>query len=304
MIAPPGHSVRTAAKINLVLTVGPRGDDGYHEVATVLQTIDLGDDLSVDATDTGQVTLEVTGSVDTGPVEDNLVVQAARMYLAEDGRGRSRARRRGVRLRLAKRVPAGAGLGGGSGDAAATLLLLARHLGDRHEPRRLMGMARRLGTDVPFFLRGGLARGVGRGDRVRELAPLPPLPVLVMIPPFSLGTAAVYGWMDGLSLTSPRSQFTMRPVLAALRARRRAGPLNNHFQDAVFRRYPELAMAVSRMDEQGALIAGLSGSGSALFGVFEHRRDADAVVAGWQRPDWTTVVSQTLDGPAYRARFR
>ena len=155
------HRVRTCAKINLHLAVGRRGRDGYHGVDTLLQTIDWGDELFLKAGRPGEMSLHVRGPAAAPAGDENLVLRAARLWLEAGRRGR-RATPTGMRFVLVKRLPAGAGLGGGSGDAAATLLLLEQvHAKGRREApsepdgRRLLGLARRLGADVPFFLRGG-----------------------------------------------------------------------------------------------------------------------------------------------------
>ena len=298
--------VQTASKINLGLRVGPRGPDGFHPVETVLQTIELGDELSVREVPGGRLSLDVEGVLPVHGVADNLVLSAARLFVgaiggSDPGRGR---RAPGLHLRLVKRVPVGAGLGGGSGDAAATLLLLNRRFGRPLTYRRLMTMARGLGADVPFFMRGGLARGWGRGDRLRSLDPLPPLAVSVVVPPFRLSTAEVYRQLDRLSLTLARSQFTMRPVLRGLRSRSPGHRLLNDLQGPVFQEHPELADVTSELRDRGALLAGLSGSGSALFALFADEDAMRKSLGGWRRPGWRVLASRTLDGPAYRALFR
>ena len=199
----------------------------------------------------------------------------------------------------------GAGLGGGSGDAAATLVLVNRLLGEPLGYRRLAGLARRLGADVPFFLRGGLARGTGRGERLRHLKPLPERGVWIGVPPLHLSTARVYARFDRFSLTSANSPFTMRPVLEALRSGSPGGVFRNDLEQPVFEQYPRLREVTRELQVRGALMAGLSGSGSALFAMFASAGDLQRKLADWTCPDgWTVFTCRTLEGPAYRGRFR
>jgi 4-diphosphocytidyl-2-C-methyl-D-erythritol kinase len=295
--------VRTAAKVNLDLRIGARLPDGYHPVETVLQTIDLGDDLAVGPAPRGRLLLEVGGPEAVPAGEENLVLRAARALLEAAGRD-ARDGRTGLCLRLTKRVPSGAGLGGGSGDAAATLILLNRHLRLELPRRRLLALARGLGADVPFFLTGGLARGTGRGDCVRPLAPLPRLPVLVVVPRLRLSTAKVYRRFDEMALTSAKSGFTMRPPVGGLRRREPVAGLENDLERPVFRRYPALARVKAEFREAGALVAGLSGSGSAVFGVFTKPPSLGGALREWRRRGWEIHRCHTLDESAYHARFR
>jgi 4-diphosphocytidyl-2-C-methyl-D-erythritol kinase len=295
--------LRTAAKVNLDLRVGARLPDGYHPVETVLQTIDLGDELSVGPAPRGQVLLEVEGPEAVPAGEDNLVLRAARALLEAAGRD-GRRLRGGLRLHLSKRVPSGAGLGGGSGDAAATLMLLDRYLGLGWPRRRLLGLARQLGADVPFFLAGGLARGSGRGDRLRRLAPLPRLPVLVLVPRLRLSTAKVYRQFDEMALTSAKSGFRMRPPVGGLRRRVPVTGLLNDLERPVFQRYPALARVKAEFREAGALVAGLSGSGSAVFGIFPGPPTLGGSLKKWRRRGWEIHRCHTLDERGYLARFR
>jgi 4-diphosphocytidyl-2-C-methyl-D-erythritol kinase len=297
------RTVQTAAKINLHLQVGPRDKSGYHAVDTVLQTVDWGDRLRVGPASPGRLTLEVTGT-EAAPVgEENLVYRAARGVL-EAAHRRGRDPRQGVRIQLHKRVPAGAGLGGGSGDAGATLLLLNRHLGLGLSRRVLLSVARRLGADVPFFLCGGLARGRGRGDHVRPLAPLPRLPVLVVVPRLRLSTAEVYKRFDEISLTSTHHGFRMRPPVGSLRGRRPVSGFVNDLERPVFERHPVLAETKADLRDAGALVAGLSGSGSALFGVFGSLPRLDGLLKRWRRRGWEIHYCHTVDQEGYGARFR
>ncbi len=177
------------AKVNLRLRVLAREDSGYHQIETLFQALDFGDEVEVAEGDRG-IRLEVEG-MDVGPVEENLAYRAAVSFLDRlrgDG---------GVSIRLRKRVPPGAGLGGGSSDGAAVLRLLAAlHPGAVGE-EALLEIAAGLGADVPFFLAPSpLALAWGRGDRILPLSPLPPRPVLLALPPLAVDTPGAYGMLD------------------------------------------------------------------------------------------------------------
>lgn len=254
--------VTTAAKLNLSLEVLGRREDGFHELRTVFQTIDPGDRL--EAEPAPELSLEVDDpSIPAGP--ENLVLRAAEALRAEAGVAA------GARLRLSKSIPAGGGLGGGSGDAAAALVLLDRLWGLRSSPERLHRLAARLGSDVPFFLLGGTALGLGRGERLEPLGDLPARELLLVIPPVHLSTPRVYGEfarVEGLALTSPGAA----PTIPAPRQDRPGAsasfPAINHLEPAVFRLEPSLRDLRDRLLSLGASEARVTGSGACLFALF------------------------------------
>lgn len=263
----------TAAKLNLSLEVLGRRPDGFHELRTVFQTIDPGDRL--EAEPASALTLEVDDpSIPSGP--ENLVLRAAEALRAEAGIAA------GARLRLSKSVPAGGGLGGGSGDAAAALLLLDRLWKLALAPEQLHRLAARLGSDVPFFLLGGTALGLGRGERLEPRDDLPARELLLVIPPIALSTPRVYGEfarVEGLALTSPGAAPTIpaprydRPGVSA------SFPAINHLEPAVFRLEPSLRDLRDRLLSLGASSARVTGSGACLFALFE----GDGVPEGIER---------------------
>jgi 4-diphosphocytidyl-2-C-methyl-D-erythritol kinase len=294
--------VPTAVKINLHLGVGSLGADGYHPVSTVLQTLDLGDLLELSRGPGPDWSLQVDGPADVPTGPDNLVARAMAMIEAR-ARKQHGATAAGVRVRLIKKVPAGAGLGGGSGDAGAALLALAAFAGVSLGSRAVLAMARDLGADVAFFLQGGLASARGRGDHLRPLAPLPPLHAVVAVPPLQLATPMVYGWFDEESLTSGGAGFRMRPALGRLRRMQSVPEFCNDLERPVFRRHPELAEVRDSLQSMGALVAGLSGSGSAVFGLFGQSPQLHRDLEDKRRGGWEFYCCQTLTGRAYRSRF-
>lgn len=252
------------AKINWWLEILGKRPDGYHELFTILQAISLADDVVVSLRRQPDIELLVSDpKLPDGP--GNLAWRAAEAFF------RALGERRGVRIVLHKRIPAGAGLGGGSSDAAAVLRGLNRLTGEPFSREQLAEIASSIGSDVPFFLFGGTAVGLGRGEIVR------PCPVqvageviLVVWPRFAVPTAAAYGWIQA---TAPASRLTERDVDTRMRAfrrivaERRWSDLRNDFQAAVFSRFPVLQTISHRLHEAGAGGVWLSGSGSALFAL-------------------------------------
>jgi 4-diphosphocytidyl-2-C-methyl-D-erythritol kinase len=177
------------AKVNRSLRVLGEREDGYHELDTVFQTIDLSDTLEVEPGD-GTVEIEIEGGDPSVPADErNLVARAATLLAGRFGVTAS------ARVHLRKKIPAGAGLGGGSSDAAVALNLFARLWELRLSREAAFGIALELGSDVPFFLLGGSARATGRGEKLTSLPDGPGLEILLVIPPFSLSTSRVYEQM-------------------------------------------------------------------------------------------------------------
>lgn len=250
------------AKVNLHLQVVGRRGDGYHELRTVFQTIDLADELEVEIGGDG-VTLEVPGAGAPAGAE-NLAFRAAEAFLQRWAPGT------GCHLRLTKRIPAGAGLGGGSSDAAATLLALQRLLATPAPPGELWEVARGLGADVPYFLTGGTALGVGRGDEVTALPDLPERELWLVLPPLEISTREVFAGLGDL---------TAAPLAPRIGASVQAGKLGwgvlaagaNDLEVVVFERWPLVRRAHRALGEAGATLARLSGSGTALFALFDEQ---------------------------------
>ncbi|MBT8396135.1 MAG: 4-(cytidine 5'-diphospho)-2-C-methyl-D-erythritol kinase [Gemmatimonadetes bacterium] len=261
-------TLHAPAKVNLFLRVLAREPSGYHQLETLFCSLEFGDTLLLERKESG-ISLEMDGP-DICPPEENLVYRAARAFLRVRGEGD------GVRIVLRKRIPTGAGLGGGSSDAGATLLGLTDLFPGRVDEVQLMSMAKRLGSDVPFFLaRSSLALARGRGDRVRALQPLPPAPALLALPPLTVGTPHAYGLLarsrEGLKPGHEARTFSAGDFSSwdALRALAR-----NDFEDVIFQEYPTLRPIREALEETGPVLSLLSGSGSALFGVFSDETEA------------------------------
>lgn len=254
------------AKINLVLELlGPR-DDGYTELATVYQSIELGDTVILQPAPRG-VTLADDGGVGEPP-ERNLAVRAAEAWLRSAGEAPG-----GVRISLEKRVPARAGLGGGSADAAAVLRGLDAMYGPRVPSDELHGIAAGLGADVPFFLVGGTVIGRGRGERLEPLPPLRPWHLLLVRVGEGLSTADVFARARRSLTPASQTPTILRFVKYIEEGQHDVPPLCNHLLPAAVGWEPDIGRLVEDLEGLGAA-AGMTGSGSTVFGLFESSSEA------------------------------
>jgi len=272
---------RAPAKINLYLRVLDRRQDGYHELETVFQAVDLSDELFVEPS-SGPSRLEVPSHPHL-ETNDNLVLRSLR-WLEEEAE-----RQISVRMKLVKRIPEAAGLGGGSSDAAAALLGIATLLDLGLQDSDLLRAAVALGADVPFFLKGGTAVGEGIGERLTSVQLPTDYGVLLVNPGFPVATAAVFREYSK-SLTGKRIRGTLWKILRELQ--RVEDLLYNDLQPSAERLHPEISDV--RMHMAGAGIAKplMSGSGPTVFGI----GDFDWVAAVEERfpPKWSTFVTRPL----------
>jgi 4-diphosphocytidyl-2-C-methyl-D-erythritol kinase len=260
--------VRALAKINLDLRVLGMRPDGYHELRTVFQTISLADTLDIAFTKSRRTEIVLE---DSAHIENNLVTRAARAAM-----GVMRVTGR-VEMRLIKCIPMGAGLGGGSSDAAAVLLALPALAGRKIELGELSAIAAELGSDVPFFLLGGTAVGIGRGT---ELFPLPDVPAMsgvLVAPGIHVNTAQAYRDL------SPRltTDLQRNKILSFQSLTWDASSVStgcNDFEGVVFEQHPKLAQLKRRLVRAGADLALMSGSGSSVYGLFRDRKKASRAV--------------------------
>jgi 4-diphosphocytidyl-2-C-methyl-D-erythritol kinase len=285
--------LRAFAKINLGLRILSKRLDGYHEIRTVYQTIGLHDRLEISLSSAGEgIRIECDKpGIPTG--RGNLVYRACELWRrAVHFRGR-------VTARLEKTIPAGSGLGGASSDAAATLEGLERLTGEKLPPSRRFSLAAQLGSDVPLFLLGGRVLGCGRGEDVYPLSDLPARQCLVVFPGFSISTPEAYQ-QAGLRLTSQAKLRSIRGVGAWPQfPLLEWGPAENDFERVVFARWPELARLKRLLIRAGAEIASLTGSGSAVYAVFESARQllhASKLIP----KGWLVFRSRTLSRAEYR----
>ena len=291
-------AIRAHAKINLDLRVLGTRPDGFHELRTVFQAIALHDAIECVPRE-GPLAIEC----DTAGVpldRSNLVWRAA------DALWRSLRRPGGARdvvIRLHKRIPLQAGLGGGSADAAATLIALARLWRVPVRPSQITDLAATLGADVPFFLSGGTALGLGRGDEVYPLADLPRHWIVLLIPGFGVSTADAYAWYDG-ERELARGVSVREPQHVPGPWPSRAAQMINDLEAPIARHHPEIDQMRTALRRAGALAAAMSGRGSAVFGLFQKRADALSAVERLSGSGWRVLLTESLDRGEYARRSR
>src|SRR5258708_6481458 len=249
------------AKINLRLDILGKRADGFHELRTIFQTISLHDELRLRTSRQPGISLTIRGneSLSKEPFQNNLV------YRAVDALRRELKIRGGVEIELKKTIPAGRGLGGGSSDAAAALLGTLRLAGRKLPAARLMELAASLGADIPFFLLGGRALGVNKGDEIYPLPDIQKRHILVVSPKeIHVPTPDAYRWLKARprGLTKSATKHKLWKFRAQWWSAQGSG-LSNDFEEPVFRRHPRLAQIKRALLQKGAAEATLAGSGSA-----------------------------------------
>jgi len=279
--------VRAFAKINLSLRVLGARADGYHELRTIFQSIALHDTLTIRA---ARGPFRLTCDDPQCPSDDtNLIWRAAeRLWRAAGRRGAARD----IAVDVEKRIPLNGGLGGGSSDAAATLRALGRLWGI--EEREVRAAAKELGADVPYFLEGGTVLGVERGDLLFPLIDRPAAWVVLVLPEFGVSTKEAFGWFD----EAARGGGDRSPERHALRV---AEEMVNDLEAPVAARYPAVARIARALRKAGAIHAGMSGSGSAVFGLFGRRTDAFRTAGALASRARRTIVTRTLNRSKYQA---
>jgi 4-diphosphocytidyl-2-C-methyl-D-erythritol kinase len=297
----PVIRVPSFAKVNLGLEVLGTRQDGYHELRTVFQTIDLYDDIELRFRPNGPVVV----SCDHPAVPQDASNLAARAALAlRDHVGR----KDGVAIRIEKRIPVAGGLGGGSGNAAAVLLALDRRWKLGLGIDGLLPIARRLGADVPFFLFGGTALGLSRGDEIYPLFRQVRAFVVVVDPLRPVSTAAVFRRLDAQLTPRENSNTIFRFVSRDLEADAGYPALTNDLEEAALEEAPELRAAVAKIRgilvREGSGLAVLSGSGSSYFGLFHDGRRARRAGASLRASGFVTHVCRTLSLDEYRRALR
>jgi 4-diphosphocytidyl-2-C-methyl-D-erythritol kinase len=288
-------TVRAFAKINLTLEVLNKRPDGFHNLRTVFQTISLHDTITIAVENSGHTQIHLDSNVEI-PGE-NLAVRAAGGVLGAIGVTAS------VVIRLEKNIPIGGGLGGGSTDAAAVLLTLPELVGRRLPFEKQLEIASNLGSDVPFFLMGGTAAGVGRGTELYPMSDAQCRFGLLLAPSVHVSTAQAYA---GLKRTEamPESDLGASPKLAFLLA---AGEdwctaCVNDFEGAVFLLHPELGELRARLSELGASLARMSGSGASIFGLFRSEALRQSAIAELSKRV-RCIPFEFVSGEEYRKSF-
>jgi 4-diphosphocytidyl-2-C-methyl-D-erythritol kinase len=292
------------SKVNLFLKILGRRPDGYHELRTVYQSIDFCDKLYFRLEAEPGIRLQVRGrNVAAG--HDNLVYRAALEM------SRAAGPKAGVSIVLEKRIPAGGGLGGGSGNAATTLLALNQLWDCSMKRKDLTEMSARLGSDVPFFLWGGVAQAGGRGELVAPLDDvIPEQSLILLIPPVAVPTKEAYSLQEW-GLWDPPNVLTKGTLDTTIqrfceKAKSEGGPwkfLENDFEGPVFRRYPVLREGSQTLREAGCAKVLLCGSGSSLLGVIGPDVAEETAKAVWHKGIGEVVLCRTLSREKYISKF-
>ena len=286
---------RAHAKINLGLNVLGVRRDGFHELRTVFQSLEMHDTMTCVAVK-GPFRLYCNTGAEGVPLDaGNLVWRAATgLWESVGGEGELRD----VSIFLEKTIPVGSGLGGGSSDAAATLRALARFWG--LEPRKAMlsEVAATLGADVPFFLHGGTASARGRGDEIVPLRDAPRRWVVLLIPPFRVSTVDAYRWFDADADDAEGASRCAGPARGSVSP----ADVTNDLESVVARRHPEILELKAALQKNGAVSTAMSGSGSAVYGLYRGRRAAEAACRALSVSTWRVELTRTLGRREYARR--
>ena len=256
------------AKLNISLDVSKAREDGYHDMVMVMQTVSLCDELSITLDQTGVVRAEA--DLRYIPRDDrNLAVKAAKLYFAKTGREGT-----GAVIRMKKRIPVGAGMAGGSSDAAAVIRALSRTFGQELKKDEMMALAERTGSDVAFCVLGGTALAEGRGEILTPLRDMPDCTIVICKPDYSISTPELFRAID-------REKLRVHPDTAGILEAIREGNLAqicrrmyNVFEDVPDRRMKIIGGIKTRLINKGAEGAVMTGTGSAVFGIFTDENTA------------------------------
>jgi 4-diphosphocytidyl-2-C-methyl-D-erythritol kinase len=278
--------IKSFAKVNLGIEILRKRDDGYHDIRTLFQSVDLHDLMDFFPCASNEVILK--GDDDSiSWDESNLIHKAATLlkkrYAIEVG----------VKIQVTKKIPAGKGLGGGSSNAAMTLWALNDMWRMGLEKETLKSLGAQLGSDIPFFFEGGLCMGQGKGDVLFPKEDLAPFLCVLVFPSVSLSTAAVYEGFHA-SLTSQDKGSKIIRFLDS----HDLGFLENELEETVFRTYPQIKGIKSHIQEQGSELTLMSGSGSAVFGLFHHKKRAEAALRVLS-DRYTAVLASALSRAEY-----
>lgn len=280
------------AKLNLSLDVTGRREDGYHDMLMVMQTISVSDRIDLELTEEPGIQAECNFRY--VPTDGrNLAVRAAQVYLQAVAENQHKTK--GVSIRLEKHIPVGAGMAGGSADAAAVLRGMNRLFGSPLNRKELEALAGQVGSDVAFCIAGGTQLARGRGEQLEDLPPLPPCWIVVCKPGFSISTPELFRKLDEVSL---RRHPDTAGMLAALREEDLRGigiRMYNVFEDVPDRRMRQTGEIKSVLLDHGALGAMMTGTGSAVFGIFSNTEAAERCAADLKKEHRFCRVAEPVE---------
>ena len=286
-------NLKAPAKINLFLRVLDKRPDGYHNIESLMQTISLYDELTMEKSD--DIELEC-GGMDAIPDEQNLAYKAAKLV-------ESMTYFPGVKITLKKAIPSGAGLGGGSSDAAFVIRGLIKLYDLKLEKSELVEKSSRLGADIPFFLTRGQARITGIGDQIEDCKLPLKYRILVVKPPFSVSTAETYGALDEVrkrkfSLTNDSQLGYLYRSIADPNFVRLTSRFINDLEEVVFSRHQELLRIKQNLCKDGAFYSSMTGSGSAVFGLFSPDNSIEQTARRYSGNNLVFICQPVLLPPA------
>ena len=285
------------AKINWLLRILGRREDGFHELCTIFQTVSLFDELTFEESD--KISLDCDDkNIPTG--ETNLIIKAAGLLKNETGV------KNGAKIFLKKRIPAPGGLGGGSSNAAVALLGLAALWNLEIGFEELVGLGARLGSDVPFFLYGGTASGSGRGTQVVPRPDLSEKFLLIVTPGIEVSTAAAFARINAPYLTNVTSKSILKICQnEAENFNSRQTDVSNDFEKSVYEFQPEIRRVKERLLASGAKRALLSGSGASVFATFDKEETRQATLKALEEEtNWRKFAVATVSREEYRAALK
>lgn len=275
--------VPSFAKINLGLYVLGKRADGYHDIWTIFQELDFHDTLFFQKSSEPLQITTTTPSLSVG--KENLIYQAVRLLHARTGCSQQ------VKIHLEKRIPLSAGLGGGSSNAAATLQGLNQLFDLKLTMNDLALLGAELGSDVPFFVYGGTAIATGRGENIQQRSSFPPFWVGLIFPGFGVSSGWAYKKLN-LKLTNFKGIISVLPqVNDIIITGERCTPLMNMLEEPVIKKYPIIRSIKTQLVQYGADWALMSGSGSAVFGIFRDSATAEYALRHMEQPNWMMVVT-------------
>ena len=262
------------AKLNISLDVSKPREDGYHDMVMVMQTVTLCDDITIRLLESGPVT--ASSNLRYIPRDDrNLAVKAAKLYLKKTGREQL-----GAKIHIQKRIPVGAGMAGGSSDAAAVLRGLNTAFGNELSRNDLMILAGETGSDVAFCLLGGTALAEGRGEILTPLRPFPACFFVICKPEYSVSTPELFQALDKMKIrVHPDTQGLLEAVKTS-DLKQICRRMYNVFEDVPDRRMKTIAEIKRKLMNAGAQGAVMTGTGSAVFGVFRDENKAEKAAEG------------------------
>ena len=282
--------VKSFAKINLGIEVLGKRKDNYHNIRTLFQSIDFYDVLEFYLISDDKI--DLSGTDDTiSWGTDNLIFQAALSLKQKLGLSN------GIKIKASKKIPPGKGLGGGSSNAAMTLLALNKIWELHCTPEELTELAKGLGADVPYFLTGGLCLGTGKGDEIKSLEDLPVFYCVLALPDVSIPTSSIYANLPE-TLTSEEKDSKITKFFH----NRDCSGLINSLEEAVFSLYPQIEIIKGLFKANEAELSLVSGSGSAVFGLFKTRKNAQKAFKEINSR-YSAVVTKTLPRQEYKNRI-